>query len=47
MEFIVLDRFGNIVFHTEHEECIPSKEEIKQIKEAGYKVKQTKERKRK
>ena len=44
MEFIVLDRYGNVVFHTEHKECIPSKEEIKQIKEAGYKVKQIKER---
>lgn len=40
----MLDRYGNVVFHTEYEECIPSKETIKQIKEAGYKVKQTKER---
>lgn len=47
MEFIVLDRYGNVVFHTEHEECIPSKETIKQIKEAGYKIKQIKEREKK
>ena len=30
---------GKVMFWTQHESCVPSEEEIKEMKKAGYKVK--------
>lgn len=30
---------GSIMFHTEYQECVPSDDEIKAMKKAGYRVK--------
>ena len=30
---------GKIMFHTEYQECVPSDDEIKAMKKAGYRVK--------
>lgn len=30
---------GNVMFWTEHESCVPTDEQIKEMKKAGYKIK--------
>lgn len=36
---------GRIMFQTEYQECIPSDDEIKAIKKAGYRVKMKEDKK--
>lgn len=36
---------GRIMFQTEHQECVPSDDEIKAMKKAGYRVKMKEEKK--
>lgn len=38
MMFQVLKE-GKVLFWTQHESCVPSEEEIKEMKKSGYKVK--------
>lgn len=36
---------GKIMFQTEYQECVPSDDEIKAMKKAGYRVKRKEEKK--